>query len=347
CHDHPWDRWKREQFHELAAFYPRVALRPQYDGMRRGFAVVGSDFLPRRKPKNDRYIGLLEHRMPDLDDPEAPGKLMQPKFFLGEQTLSPGTPDKARREKLAEWMTSPTNEWFAKSLVNRMWSELIGAGFYEPVDDIGPDRDCVAPETLQLLADRFVATGYDLKDLCRTILLTEAYQRESRSRAETGPSDFESTHPQRLRSDQLYNALIQSLDIPAATRLMPRGGSKSYPRGGRDPSMLFSLVFGFDPSESRREITGSVPQSLMLMNSKLLTTLMGTRRPAGLGALLRQAPDEATAVQALYLRTVSRPPNQGELRDAIKYVRGVDRPDEAFEDLLWALINSSEFSHRA
>lgn len=76
--------------------------------------------------------------MPDLEDPSAKGTQMQPKFFLTSAKLDVGTPDAKRREMLSKYLTR--NEWFAVAAVNRMWSELVGAGFYEPVDDVGPDR---------------------------------------------------------------------------------------------------------------------------------------------------------------------------------------------------------------
>ncbi|MCH7727740.1 MAG: DUF1549 domain-containing protein, partial [Planctomycetes bacterium] len=138
CHDHPYDRWERDQFHELAAFFPRVAIRPNgQQGKDRSFLVYASDFQPRfrRNNGNNRYRGTLEHRMPDLENPTSQGKLMQPVFFATGQKLKAGVKDNERRETLARWMTARSNPWFAKALVNRMWAELCGEGFYEPVDD--------------------------------------------------------------------------------------------------------------------------------------------------------------------------------------------------------------------
>ncbi len=187
CHDHPTDRWKREQFHELAAFFPRIAVRPvRVDGKRRSFEVVSFDKgnSKKRRPRG----GNLEHHMPDLEHPEETGKLMQPVFFVTGQKLDAGVPDAERRETVADWMTSRENRWFAKAFVNRMWSELVGRGFYEPVDDIGPDRQCSAPKTLNYLSNRFAANKYDVKWLLATITSTEAYGRQSRSRVDDDTS---------------------------------------------------------------------------------------------------------------------------------------------------------------
>ena len=133
CHDHPTDQWKREQFHQLAAFFPRVAVRPTRDGEKRSFLVTVTDFEFRRRRRpnnNNRFRGTLEHRMPDLDKPTAPGEVMQPVFFATGKKLETGATDAERRESLARWLTSSDNPWFAKAYVNRMWAELIGHGFY-------------------------------------------------------------------------------------------------------------------------------------------------------------------------------------------------------------------------
>ena len=344
CHDHPFDRWQREEFHELAAFFPRVSIRPIRAEQPRGFEVVGSDFVPKRRKNNNRYLGLAEHSMPDLEDPSARGQLMTPKFFLTGQELGPGTHDQARRQALADWMTSPENEWFSKAMVNRLWSELVGRGFYEPVDDLGPDRECVAPDALDCLASAFVASGYDVKFLFRCITRTKAYQRFSRSRVDTEPPDFSSAYPRRLRSDELLQALRSALDMPAGP--IPPSVRRQLPRRPRDPSQLFALVFGFDPSEPRGEVSGSVPQSLLLMNSKLLAQLIGSKRPGGLRQLLWRYPDDQALIGELYLRTVSRLPQTDEIRLALQHVRSIPNRAEAYEDLLWALVNSAEFIHR-
>ena len=187
CHDHPYDRWKREQFHELAAFFPRIAVRPVQSPTRRSFEVVADDRPDggrRPNPDAEGRRGQPEHYMPDLDDPAAPGTRMQPKFFLTRPELPFGTPDAERRGTVAKWMTE--NPWFATAFVNRMWAELVGEGFYEPIDDIGPDRTPSAPKAVEFLSRSFAESGYDVKWLFRAICATEAYQRESRPRRDVG-----------------------------------------------------------------------------------------------------------------------------------------------------------------
>ncbi len=182
CHDHKTDRWKRTQFHQLAAFFPRIAVRPVNTDDKRSFQVVGLDRKrPQALKQANRPVGDLEHYMPDLKHPESQGTKMEPVFFLTGQRLPDGETDAQRRETLAKWITAPSDEWFAKAFINRIWAELVGTGFYDPVDDIGPDHTCTAPKTLDYLTHEFIGTKYDIKQLYRIIAATDAYQRESRS----------------------------------------------------------------------------------------------------------------------------------------------------------------------
>ena len=195
CHDHPYDRWKREEFHELAAFFPRIGVRNIRSLTQRSFEVFSRDQFGKRRPRNDNNNRpQAEHVMPDLENPRAPGKVMKPKFFLTSATLPKGTPDHQRRTQLADWIIE--NEWFCKALVNRMWAELVGEGFHQPVDDIGPDREATAPEALELLASALSRkSGFDLKWLVETICLTDAYQRDSRPRRDRGRNCFFGKRP--------------------------------------------------------------------------------------------------------------------------------------------------------
>ena len=341
CHDHPSDRWKREQFHQLAAFFPRVAIRPQRNGNERTFLVEGRDTFPRRRRmNNNRYVGTAEHRMPNLEHPEQPGTLSQPVFFVNGKQLSLGADDTARREQLAQWMTATENPWFAAAVVNRMWAELVGQGFYEPVDDLGPDRQCAAPQTMNYLVTAFQDNDHDLKWLFRTIMSTAAYQRESRSRPASETAPFLANRPQRLRADTLFNTLSESLGIPE--RLQRNNGG----RARRSPRRLFNSTFGYDPSISRDSISGSVQQTLLMMNSQIVNSAIQARSGTQLGQLLRQIQDNRRLLLTLYLRTLSRQPTSTEEKICLGYLTESTSREEAFEDILWSLVNSTEFLHR-
>lgn len=345
CHDHPTDRWKREQFHELAAFFPRVALRPERPGDIRSFAVLSDDrFFPRRRMDEARF-GQPEHYMPDLNDPESRGTLMTPTFFVTGQKLQLGATDMERRQTLAAWMASPQNPWFARAFVNRVWGELVGEGFYEPLDDLGPDRPCSAPRTIEYLGSQFEAHNYDIKWLYRTIMLTQAYQRESRPRRNPEQTPFLANCNQRLRSDQIYSCVANALGLRFEPRsdAMGPGGRKGF--GGPRPA--FTLAFGYDPSDPRQEVTGTIPQALLLMNSPSLSRVLQARaRASELGQLLATESDDEAVVLELYLRCLARQPSEAEVKVCLEHVRTSPSRAEAFEDLAWSLVNTTEFLYR-
>lgn len=347
CHDHKTDRWKREQFHELAAFFPRVAVRPDnINGpiQDRTFVVHARDrFFPMGRGNNaNRFVGTAEHFMKDLDNPTARGTLMQPVFFATGQKLDLGATDDERRASLAVWITAKDNPWFAKAFVNRIWAELNGEGFYEPVDDIGPDRTATAPRTLELLSGGFTDSGYDVKWLFRTITATDLYQRPAAPRRQPNQPAFAANVSQPMRGDQLYDALQAALGL--TERPAPPGGM-GYGRIN-SPRALFNTIFGFDPSEPRDEISASIPQALALMNSPLMSQAGSARPYTALGRLLANVSNDESAVTELYLRTLARQPSDAELKNAMTYIGEVGQRGEAYEDLLWSLINSTEFSRR-
>jgi len=356
CHDHPYDRWKREQFHELAAFFPRTAVRQVNTATRRSYSVIANDRPDRGRGNNNNLNrrGAAEHYMPDLDDPSAKGTKTQPKFFLTGTALPYGTPDSKRRESIAEWMTD--NEWFATAYVNRVWAELVGEGFYEPIDDIGPDRTPTAPQAVAFLSKEFAASGHDPKWLMRVILNTEAYQRESRPRRLPDATPFAANVAQPLRGDQLFNSLLTTLELEedkisslVADRV--RGGGYG---GQVTPRTLFNVAFGFDPSSPRETITSSIPQALALMNTPAINRAMsaGNRRRTqssrntALGKLLAEVEDDEALTAELYLRSLCREPSDEELDKVDAYAESVGDRRQTYEDVLWALVNSAEYAHR-
>lgn len=349
CHDHPTDRWKRQQFHELAAFFPRVIVRPVLsEGRVRGFEAASRDFMPRfrfgdaENPRNRP----IEHYMPDLNDPASQGTLMQPVFFATQRKLSPEKTDLERRRALAVYLTSKENPWFAKAFVNRVWAELVGEGFYEPVDDMGPDRPCSAPETLDVLATGFADSGYDVKQLYRTIMATDAYARESRPLRNPDEAPFAANCVHRIRGDQLFDSLMNALGMPIADDARQQGYPNPRTMLG-SPRAQFNQTFGYDPSSKREEVTGSIPQALLMMNSPYVAVGIDARSSrTTLGKLLSETSDDEAAAVELYLRCLAREPNKAELAVCLEHVKATGNRAEAFEDILWSIVNSTEFLHR-
>ena len=288
--------------------------------------------------------GESEHFMPDLNNPAAQGKKIDPKLFATGATAKPGASDLERRSLFAATLTSSKNEWFSKAIVNRLWGELTGQGFYMPVDDMGPDRTASNPDALDRLAQEFTAHKYDIKWLLRTIALTETYQRQVQFRpaSEDAPA-FASATPTRLRGDALYSSLVKVLGTEGSVdRTPPRGGGADRFLA-RTPRDRFALLFGFDPSTPQDDITGNVPQALFMMNSPQIASQIRGDFGTRLSDLLRKYSDDQDALNELYLMVLSREPSKKELGICQSYIKQVGNRKEAFEDLMWSVLNSSEF----
>jgi hypothetical protein len=246
---------------------------------------------------------------------------------------------------LAKWITEKDNPYFAKAFVNRMWSELTGEGFYEPIDDIGPDRHATAPQALDYLAREFANSGYDVKWLLSAIAATEMYQLPSAPRRGSEDPPMQHNVAQRLRADQVFDNLLLVLE---ASEPAPPGGAMGFgARFAAGPRRQFTAAFGYDPSVRRDEIQSSIPQALAMMNSPLIAgALRGTgntmlaRKLAGLN-------DNAALTQELYLRVLGRQASSSELTTCLQFANQIDNRTEAFEDILWSLVNSAEFLHRS
>jgi hypothetical protein len=319
----------------------------------RTFIVSSNDAPPppRLNPKQaDKPFGAPEHLMPDLNHPELPGKRMQPVFFLTGQKLDYGTTDEKRRDSIAFWITASTNEWFAKAFVNRLWAELVGEGFYEPIDDIGPDRTCSAPKTIDCLAHEFADSRFDIKRLYRIIMATDAYERESKTRRNPTELPFLANCPDRLRGDQLYDSLVAALGMnenprgPLARMAAAGGAGKGYAQRG--PRNQFDQVFGYDPSTPRDEISGSIPQALLMMNGPQINSTIRAGGSTQLGRLLVSTKNDDSVATEMYLNCFGREPNQAELATCLTHVKNCKTRSEGFEDVLWALVNSTEFLYR-
>jgi hypothetical protein len=113
------------------------------------------------------------------------------------------------------------------------------------------------------------------------------------------------------------------------------------------PRGQVNATFGYDPSVRRDEVAGSIPQALFLMNSPQLARAINAKQQStALGKLIAATADDQAVVNELYLRCFAREPKPTEMRTCIDHVQASPDRGEAFEDILWALLNSTEFLNR-
>ena len=339
CHHHPFEKWSQQDYYSFAAFFSRVGRKagpnPGEETIfhRRGGASATN---PKTKqPVKPAGLGVAPADIPADEDP---------------------------RLVLVDWMTSKDNPLFARSLVNRYWKHFLGRGLVEPEDDMRETNPPTNPELLDALAAQFVRSGYDLKDLVRTICRSNAYQLASVPNAHNAVDRqyFSRYYPKRLTAEVLLDAVNGIAGTRSGFANLPPGTrAVQLPDNGFNAANYFLQVFGKPDSasacECERSTDASLAQSLHLINAKDVQDKLAAAdaRAAALAAD-EQRPDDAK-VEDLYLLAFARKPSAEELAAARAYVEkkltskpaNVDAKAArkvAYEDLIWVLINTKEFS---
>jgi hypothetical protein len=330
CHHHPFEKWSQDDYYGFSAFFSRVARKPLA-------SVTDSQLREKRLYHNE---GVAEATNP------RSGKALRP-AALGGKPLEIA-PDRDPRVKLADWMSEPGNPFFGKALVNRYWKHFFSRGIVEPEDDMRETNPPSNPALLNDLAQHFVASGFDLKELVRTITKSSTYQLSSLPNEDNvkDRQNFSRYYPKRLGAEVLYDAFHQVTGtsqpysgLPSGTRAiqLPDPGSGPY----------FLKVFGQPQAdtacECERSQEANLAQSLHLLNSSEVQDKISsaTGRAAGLAADKRPHEEK---IRELYRWVYAREPKHDEMAVALTHLaKHTKDPKPAYEDIVWALINTKEF----
>ena len=325
CHNHPLENFTQDDFYGLAAFFARLRVKHGYGEYRRTWYLDEE--------------GEVVH--PVTKVPVAP------KFLGGDVPRIPEGSD--RRAVLAEWIVSPANPYFARATVNRFWHEYFGTGIVEPYDDFRSTNRPSNPRLLDRLASHFTANGYRLRPLHRLILNSRTYQLSS-GRAEATSLDqrlFARYIARKLPAEVLLDALGQVTGVPHAFDGYPKGtlAKDIYVPDGPD---YFLVTFGLPRRDILKDRVPdpTLAQALHLMNGEAVQSKVEAGENV-LGDLLARHATDEPVVAGIYQRAYARPPTPNELGRVTSFVesersagRGRRR---AFENVLWAVLNSKEF----
>ncbi len=315
CHDHPFVAWKQQDFWGMAAFFTQV----QTPGKSKLVYQVGVKDYP-------------EITLDSLKDGKPDGFLSRPPTFLGGKELA--GKGMTNRAALAAWMSAPDNPYFARAMVNRTWWRLFGRGIVNPVDDMHAANPPSHPELLDLLARRFIESGFDLKFLTRAIVSSRAYQRTSRpgDAPEKQAALFGRMSVKVLSAGQLYDSRATIFGPPERAR-------KADPR--QSVRAEFTQFFSDDGSPDPTAYRRGIPHLLRQMNSGQF----GGRKAAALAARVAKpgrSPDEVAS--DLFLTILSRRPTATEQSLFHDHASRVGSTEAAARELAWALTMTSEFS---
>lgn len=323
CHDHPFDKWKRNQFWNMAAFYSGFQ-RPE------GADPDAALMMSAVEVKGSRSI-----KVPSTGD-------MVPAMFL--TGVEPEWKELSKpREVLADWVTARDNPWFAKMAANRLWAQFLGQGIVQPVDDFSDSNPPSHPEVLNLLAEQFAAHNFDLKFLVRTITATRVYQTSSRQThaSQVDPTQFARTALRGLTPEQFFDSLAEATGF-----YQPYRTDNPFVIDADTPRGRFLELFR-DENESPLGKETTILQALAMMNGEFVsdaTTLENSQTLRAIADFPLMSDDEK--LETLFLAALSRRPSESEKSIFGTYVtEGGTLQDskEAMADVFWALLNSSEF----
>ncbi|QDT63142.1 DUF1549 domain-containing protein [Calycomorphotria hydatis] len=325
CHDHPFERWTQDQYYETAAYFAQVGLkRDPESGNRKigGSAVEGA--TPLYEIVYDQSEGDVKHG--------RTGETAAPVFPF---ECDYDSPEKAtRREKLASWMTSPDNPYFAKSYVNRMWGYLLGTGLIEPLDDIRAGNPPTNPELLDYLEQEFIQSDFDIRHLVRLICTSRTYQLSLSTSPwnEDDTLNYSHAKAKRLPAEVLFDTIYT---VTGATPKIP--GVEPGTRAAQLPDAGIKLKDGFLANLGRpsRESACECERSNELQLGPVMALVSGPTVADAIGdgknalpQLVKDHLDDRELVNELFLRVLSRPATAGEI-DAVLQSQEVIPEDHA------------------
>jgi hypothetical protein len=339
CHHHPYEKWSQHDYYSFSAFFSRVG--------RKAGSQPGEEVIFHKR-------GIAEATNKKTKQAEKPAGLGSAPVAL--------TPEDDPRQALVDWMTSKDNRYFAKSLVNRYWKHFFNRGLVEPEDDMRETNPPTNPELLDALAAHFMKSGYDLKDLVRTITQSRTYQLSALPNHYNGidKQNYSRYYPRRLSAEVLFDAVNQVTKSEAKWDGLPVGTrAVCLPDNSFNASAYFLQVFGRPESasacECERSQDASLAQSLHLLNSKdIQAKIADDKGRAAMLAAEKNRSDEEK-IREVYRWSYARDAKPEEMQIAQAHLeKGANKTSDekgnavngkrlAYEDIVWALINTKEF----
>jgi hypothetical protein len=336
CHHHPYEKWSQDDYWGMAAFFGRLGRKaiPVAGGFQnQPFQVAAIYNLPSGSVQNKRTGQPAEIKPLDADAIQV-------------------APTDDPREKLADWMTNSKNPFFAKAVANRYWAHFFSRGIVDPPDDMRVTNPPSNPELLEALAKDFEEHKYSLKHLIATICKSRTYQLSAVPNEfnKRDKQAFARYYPKRMGAEVLYDAVCQVTDSPSGFGGLPQdqhAPKRAIMLPDESFSTYFLDVFGrpqrISACECERVSEANLAQALHLLNSD---EVQGKISRAG-GRADRLAQDkrpDAEKVEELFVWAFAHKPEKSQLDAALAHIgKSAKNKKLAYENILWALLNTKEF----
>ena len=326
CHHHPMEKFSQEDYYSYAAFFARVGTKNSSE-----FGLFGREQI------------VMVKNTGEVSHPKT-NKVLKPTPLEG-QPIAEEPLD--RRQPLADWLVSPSNEYFARNLVNRYMGYLMGRGLIEPIDDMRATNPSTNRPLLDALAKNFIESGYDIKQLMRTIMNSRLYQLDSQPTPGNAADDRFYSHYEVKRIGA--EALLDSIDYVTGTQTkfknMPLG-TKAIELPDANYGDYFLATFGkprrVSVCECERVPDENLAQALHTLNGDILASKI-TDAKGRVATMLKAKKPYAEIMETLYLAALSRKPTSAELTALEKLLKESKDPAMFYEDVVWSLCNSKQF----
>ncbi|MFO0846084.1 MAG: DUF1553 domain-containing protein [Gemmataceae bacterium] len=338
CHHHPYEKWSQDDYWGLAAFFGRIG--------RKQIPVLGAS---NNGGQNGRLAIFTASRgtvtNKKTNRPAEPKPLDAPPV----EVSSFDDP----RQKLVDWMVAPNNPFFAKAVANRYWAHFFNRGIVDPLDDMRITNPPSNPELLDALAKEVIDSKFSLKHLVRVIVKSRTYQLSSTPNEfnKHDKQNYARYYPRRMSAEVLYDAVNQVAEAPAGFGGLPtdrHAPNRAIMLPDESFTSYFLDVFGrpqrISACECERVSEANLAQALHLLNSDEVQGKLA-RNGGRADVLARDAKTpEAAKVDELFLWAFARQPTDEQRRVALDHIeKHKANKRQAYENILWALLNTKEF----
>ena len=313
CHDHPFERWTQDQYYQTTAYFSRVGLQRD---PKNAAGDIGGTAVEGAKPLWENVFEKPDGETTHLrTSAVAPPTFPYPAQFTAD-------PNATRREQLAKWITSPDNQYFAKSYVNRVWGYLLGAGIIEPLDDIRAGNPPTNPELLDWLTKKFIESGFDVQQLTKTICKSQTYQRSVATNQWNVDDTQNYSHAlaRRLPAEVLFDSVYAVTGSKTRIPGLPEGTrAAAIPDSGTDLADGFLATAGRPVRESACECERSSSVQLGAVMALMSGPTVGealSQAGNGIAQVVASTPDDAKLVDELFMRILNRPATPTEVASA-------------------------------
>lgn len=359
CHKHPTDRWTQDEYWAFANIFGQVTFNQNQFSTPEAKKLATEENDARKakvdNKNNANNINLVRElfvadRAARMKPNPSTNRAPAPRTLGGpDVTMKPGVD---ARVQLAEWLTTKENPFFARSFANRVWAHYFGLGLVNPVDDFSLANPPSNPRLLDRLAKEFTDGSFDLRKLEKSILMSRAYQTTAKTNASNvfDRMNFARSYVRPLMAEQVVDVLNSALgvdepfgtDAPAGYKMVEVGASRL-----NNANLSYILrIFGRPPRttacDCERSAEPALPQTLFRMTDPLLLQKMRATN-GRVGALVKAKASDESAIEELFLATLSRFPTEKEKVEATKFLKENGNRGEALADVMWALINTREF----